>query len=61
MFHPAQWPYWLQYILVIAHVFVLIFMARLWWPKTDKEWKRFRILALYLLLAYYFVLRKFSL
>jgi hypothetical protein len=61
MFHPAHWPHWLQMFLWITHGLLGFFMTWLWWPKTDKQWKRFGILAVYLLLAYYFVLRKFTL
>jgi len=60
MFHPAQWPHWLQMVLIVGHGLLGFFMTWLWWPKTDKQLKRFGILAAYLLLAYYFVLRTFS-
>jgi CHASE2 domain-containing sensor protein len=61
VFHPAQWPHWLQMFLWISHGFLGFALTWFFWPKTNKQWKWFWILAVYLLLAYCFVLRKFTL
>jgi hypothetical protein len=61
IFHPAEWPHWLQVLIAGTHGVAGWIMTWLWWPKNDKGWRRFGVLALYLLLAYYFVIRKFQL
>jgi hypothetical protein len=61
MFHPAQWPHWLQVFIAGTHRVLFGVMVWLWWPKTDRDWRRATAMMVYLLLAYYFVIRKFQL
>ena len=46
-----SWPLWLKGI-VYAHGVVAAFAAYLWWPKSDKGWRRLGYLAAYLLIFY---------
>jgi hypothetical protein len=47
----SDWPQWLQ-VLVVAPTAVLLTVMLCWWPKDAKGWKRFWIMAAYLLLFY---------
>jgi hypothetical protein len=46
----AEWPLWLQ--VLVPHG-VLGFVAFwFWWPKSEKEWRRFGFVAGYLFVVY---------
>jgi hypothetical protein len=47
-------------MILVPHGLLGWCMVWLWWPKSDEGWRRFGILAVYLLVVYYFVLRKFT-
>lgn len=51
----SQWPRWVQAVVVIPHVLLAMAATLLWWPKTEKNSRRFRIVALYLL-GFYIVM-----
>ena len=45
----SEWPQWLQILIFLPHGLLASFMCWLWWPKSDRSWRRFGFLALYLL------------
>ena len=45
----SDWPLWLQVLVVAPHGLLLSAMLWLWWPKSDKDRKRFWLVFLYLL------------
>jgi len=45
----ADWPYWLQLLVVVPHGILAAVAAWLWWPKTPETWRKFGIVAAYLL------------
>jgi len=47
-----DWPLWLQILVLVPHGVLGWVMFWLWWPKDNKGWKRFGILAAYLVLFY---------
>ena len=34
-------PHWAQYTLMVPHGIAGFLMFWLWWPKSDREWRRF--------------------
>lgn len=48
----ADWPVWLQYLVVIPHSILGFCAFWLWWPKSDREWRKFGFVAAYLLAVY---------
>jgi hypothetical protein len=45
-------PLWLQILVVAPNGIFLSAALWLWWPKTDKEWRRFGFVAAYFLSFY---------
>jgi hypothetical protein len=52
----ADWPLWLQIVVLVPHGILGWVAVWLWWPKSEKEWRKFGFVALYLL-AVFLVLR----
>jgi hypothetical protein len=52
----SDWPTWLQYLVLAPHGALAAIACWLWWPKSEKEWGRFGLVAAYLV-AFYFVMR----
>jgi len=52
MLYYSQWPRWLQAVVVIPHVLLAMFATIVWWPKSKEDWRRFSVVAVYLLLFY---------
>jgi len=48
----SQWPVWLQYVVLVPHGLLASFSFWLWWPKSDKGWNKFGLVAAYLILFY---------
>src|SRR5207302_5107307 len=53
-YNPAEprysdWPLWLQVLVVAPHGLLLSAAFWLWWPKSDKDRKKFGIVVSYLL------------
>lgn len=48
----SQWPQWVQAVVVIPHVLLAMAATLLWWPKTKRNFRRFTIVALYLLVFF---------
>ena len=48
----SDWPVWLQMLVVVPHAIIGMIATLLWWPKSTKEWRRFGIVAAYLLMFY---------
>jgi hypothetical protein len=51
----AEWPKWLQALIVVPHALLGFVAFWLWWPKSDKEWRKFGLVAAYLL-GFYLVM-----
>jgi hypothetical protein len=45
----SDWPLWLQVLVVAPHGLLLNAALWLWWPKSDKDRKKFGIVVAYLL------------
>lgn len=45
----ADWPRWLQILIVAPHGILLGITVWLWWPKSDKGWRKFGLVAAYLI------------
>ena len=52
----AQWPGWVQTLVVAPHAILGFIMTWLWWPEKPQEWRRFGILAAYLLMFLFVML-----
>jgi hypothetical protein len=52
----SQWPRWVQAAVIISHVLLGMAATLLWWPRTEADWRRLRIVAIYLL-VFYIVMR----
>jgi hypothetical protein len=48
----SQWPLWLQYAVMVPHGLLAGFAVWIWWPKSDKEWHKFGLVAGYLIIFY---------
>ncbi|MCU1283747.1 MAG: hypothetical protein JWO13_97 [Acidobacteriales bacterium] len=48
----SDWPEWLQVAVLFPHAMLGFVATWLWWPKTDKEWSRFGLVAAYLLVFF---------
>jgi hypothetical protein len=44
----VQWPIWLRYLVYLPNAALIAFLM-LWWPKNDKQWRRFGFMMLYLI------------
>jgi len=56
MLKCSEWPQWLQILIFLPHGILGFVAFWLWWPKTDKGWRKFGIVAGYLL-VFYLVMR----
>jgi CHASE2 domain-containing sensor protein len=48
----SEWPMWLQWLILVPNGLLASVMCWVWWPKSDREWRRFGILAAYLIAFY---------
>ncbi len=48
----AQWPEWLQWLVIVPHALLGLIATWLWWPKNDHGWRRFAFVAAYLIVFY---------
>ena len=55
MMRFADWPTWLQALIVVPHALLGFVAFWLWWPKSDKEWRKFGLVAAYLVVFYLFM------
>jgi hypothetical protein len=53
-----SWPTWLQDAVGVPHALLLWMKCWLWWPKSDKELRRFGYLLAYLIVFYLIFVRK---
>ena len=51
----SDWPLWLQVLVVGPHGVLLSALVWLWWPKSDKGWRRFWFVSAYLVAFYLFM------
>jgi len=47
-----EWPLWLQYVVLVPHALAGFLAFWLWWPKSDKDWRKFMCAAGYLFVVY---------
>jgi hypothetical protein len=45
----ADWPQWLQTLVLVPHGILASVACWWWWPKSDKEWRKFGFVAAYLI------------
>jgi hypothetical protein len=48
----ADWPGWVQTLVLLPHAILLSVSAWLWWPKSGREWRKFGFVAGYLVIFY---------
>ena len=48
----SQWPSWAQMLVFGPHAALMGFLLWYWWPKTNKDWRRFGIAFAYLVVFY---------
>lgn len=46
----ADWPGWLQTLVVAPHAILGFICTWLWWPKSKQGWRKFGFVAAYLML-----------
>ena len=52
----AKWPTWLQMLVVAPHGILAAISLYWWWPKSEREWRRFGFVLAYLV-VFYLVMR----
>jgi len=48
----STWPEWLKVLVLVPHGLLASVACWLWWPKSEKGWRRFGFVAAYLLVFY---------
>jgi hypothetical protein len=48
----SEWPNWLQILVFPPHAILLGVSTWMWWPKTNKEWRRYGFVLAYLIVFY---------
>jgi hypothetical protein len=48
----SQWPSWVQFLVFGPHAILMGILTWVWWPKTNKDWRRFGIAFAYLIVFY---------
>jgi len=48
----SSWPVWLQTLVVAPNALLGFFALWIWWPKSNREWRRFGVVAVYLIVFY---------
>jgi hypothetical protein len=56
MMRFSDWPTWLQALVLVPHGILGSLAFWLWWPKSDKEWRKFGFVSAYLI-VFYLVMR----
>ena len=46
----SAWPYWLQLIIVGPNAVLSGFLLWAWWPKSNREWRKFGFVFAYTLI-----------
>ena len=52
----SRWPCWVQMLVFGPHAILMAILLYFWWPKSNKEWKRFGLAFAYLV-VFYLVMR----
>ena len=52
----SDWPEWLKVLVLVPHGLLASVACWLWWPKSEKGWRRFGFVLAYLL-AFLLVMR----
>ena len=45
----SNWPEWLKVLVLVPHGILASVACWLWWPKSEKGWRRFGFVVAYLL------------
>ena len=45
----ADWPRWLQILVMLPNCILSYFVLYVWWPKTKKEWRKLEIALAYMI------------
>ncbi len=48
----SNWPEWSKVLVLVPHGILASVACLLWWPKSEKGWRRFGFVVAYLLLFY---------
>jgi CHASE2 domain-containing sensor protein len=48
----AEWPQWLQWLVIAPNGLLLGIATWLWWPKDERGWRRFGVVLAYLVVFY---------
>ena len=48
----SEWPTWLQIVVLGPNGLLLAFTTWIWWPKSNREWRRFALVMAYLIVFY---------
>ena len=48
----SEWPTWLQALVLTPHALLLGFATWIWWPKSNREWRKFALVMAYLIVFY---------
>lgn len=45
----SNWPEWLKVLVLVPHGILASVACWLWWPKSEKEWRKFGFVVAYLI------------
>lgn len=45
----SAWPKWLQFLVMAPNGLLAGIACWIWWPKSDREWRKFGLVAAYLI------------
>jgi hypothetical protein len=48
----SEWPRWLQFLIVAPNGLLAAITCWMWWPKSDREWRRFGLVMAYLIVFF---------
>ena len=48
----SDWPRWLQALIFASNALLAGFACWLWWPKSNREWRKFGFVLVYLVVFY---------
>jgi len=53
----ANWPFWLQMLVLLPHGVLLLVLVWFWWPKSGRDLLRWFACFVYLLVFYFVFVR----
>jgi len=48
----ADWPRWLQVAVMLPNCVLFYFAMYVWWPKTEREWRKLEMALAYLIVSF---------